>query len=225
MALQSLKRISAGEEVLEVLTRAIQTEEIKVGGFLPAERILAAQLGVSRVVVREAAKVLEQQGWVFIRHGVGIEVTNNPALPVKKTIERILPEDRERLRQCAQSRLLIEPELAALAAVKASASLIKKLQAINKQLTNTEDIATAVDLDLAFHEAISTTANNQVLGLMLESVASIGRLSRAVTIEKVGARKAAIQHQKILTAISSGSPASARSAMKAHLQSAMLDLD
>jgi GntR family transcriptional repressor for pyruvate dehydrogenase complex len=224
MALQPLNRVSVATGVINALTQTIQQEEIKVGGLLPSERILAVQLGVSRVMVREALKVLEQQGRVLIRHGIGVQVTNNPGLPIEKAIERILPEDRERLCQCAQARLVIEPELAALAASCGAPDLAQQLLKICQRMKDTTELDSALDLDMEFHEMIATMANNQVLGLMLKSVSSIGRLSRAGTISKVDWLKACDHHDKISAAILSGKEEEARSAMKDHLQSALYDL-
>ena len=222
--LAPLHRTSAAEEVLHRLSHAIKSGEIKRGDFLPAERELAVQLGVSRVVVREAARRLEQRGLVSIRHGIGVQVVNDTSMPVRQTINRLLPRDAERLRQSAQARLLVEPELAALAAVRATPSAIARLKSIYKSLPGSPTVAEAADRDIAFHDAIADLAGNKVLGLMLQSVAEIGRQSRQFTLKKFGLRRAHEHHGKILAALAAGNPAAARRAMKAHLDSALADL-
>jgi DNA-binding transcriptional regulator YhcF (GntR family) len=122
-------RSSPADDALRKLIALIEDGALAIGTFLPAERQLAERWSLSRVVVREAARKLEQRGLVSIRHGIGVEVTNNPALPVQHTLERLLPSDKERLRQCAQARLLIEPELAATAAVRATPKGLRALKA------------------------------------------------------------------------------------------------
>lgn len=224
MPIEPLNRISAAEEVLQQLTFLIENGQLAVGSLLPPERVLAAQLGVSRVVVREAAKKLEQRGLVSIRHGVGVMVTNNPALPVQHTLERLLPLDKERLRQCAQARLLIEPELAATAAVRATPTGIRKLKAACEGMAAEADIAKAASLDIFFHDTIADLAGNKVLAVMLKSVAQLGRLSREVTLRRFGVERATGYHTRILAAITSADPAAARKAMKLHLEAALGDL-
>lgn len=224
MALESLNRIPAAEEVLRRLTVLIEDGRMALGSLLPPERVLAAQLGVSRVVVREAAKKLEQRGLVAIRHGVGVMVTNNPALPVQRTLERLLPLDKERLRQCAQARLLIEPELAATAAVRATPAGIRKLRANCEAMAAEADPAKAASLDIVFHDTIADLAGNKVLAVMLKSVAQLGRLSREVTLKRFGIARATGHHERILAAITSADPAAARKAMKLHLEAALGDL-
>jgi GntR family transcriptional repressor for pyruvate dehydrogenase complex len=224
MQIEPLGRISPADEVLRQLTQLIESAQLEMGSLLPPERELAAKLGVSRVVVREAAKKLEQRGLVSIRHGVGVVVTNNPALPVQHTLERLLPGDKERLRQCAQARLLIEPELAAAAASRVTPSALKKLKAACEAMATNTDWEQAAQLDIAFHDTIADLAGNKVLAVMLKSVAQLGRLSREVTLKRFGVERANGYHARILAAITAGDPAAARKAMKQHLEAALGDL-
>jgi len=213
---------SAG--VLKQLTIQISDGRFKVGSLLPAERQLAAQLGVSRVVIREAAKKLEQQGLVSIHHGIGIRVTNDRSLPLQQTLNMAVPENRERLRQCAQARMFIEPELAASAAQRAVHSDVRRLQAIHEALVDGSEIEESVRQDMNFHDAVAELAGNKVLGVMLQSVAELGRISRGLTLAKCGVRLAREQHLQIFSAIAAGDAALACRAMKAHLLSALGDL-
>jgi len=222
--LEPLSRISPADEVLRQLTRLIENDELTTGSLLPPERVLAGRMGVSRVVVREAAKKLEQRGMVSIRHGVGMLVTNNPALPVQRTLERLLPADKERLRQCAQARLLIEPELAAAAALRTTPAGLRKLKATCAAMAAAPDIAKAASLDILFHDAIADLAGNKVLAVMLQSVAELGRLSREVTLRRFGVKRANDYHARILAAITAADPVAARKAMKQHLEAALGDL-
>lgn len=224
MPTQPLNRVSPADEVLRQLTSLIEQERLATGSLLPPERLLAAQLGVSRVVVREAARKLEQRGLVSIRHGVGVLVTNNPALPVQHTLERLLPTDKERLRQCAQARLLIEPELAAAAASRATTAGLRKLKANCAAMTAETDATEAAALDIVFHDTIADLAGNKVLAVMLKSVAQLGRLSREVTLRRYGVERANGYHARILAAIAAADPAAARKAMKLHLEAALGDL-
>ena len=219
-----IRHTPLGEKVFRRLTAEIENETFKQGAFLPAERELALRFGVSRVVVRETTKRLEQSGFVTSRRGVGVQVTNNPSFPVQQIIRRMLPGDAERLRQSAEARRLIEPELAALAALKATPGAIAALEVIHARLRLAENVQEAASRDIAFHDAIANLAGNKVLAMMLKSMAEFGQLSREVTIGNFGVGKAHSHHEKILRAIAAGDSAAARKAMKNHLEAAHADL-
>ena len=217
-------RVSSADEVLGKLSHWIESGEMKVGELLPAERQLAVQLGVSRVVVREAAKKMEQRGLVSIRQGIGVRVINNRSLPLQNTFTTSVPEEKKRLRQCAQARVLIEPELAALAAQNRQPELLQKLRKTQAQLRDESDVKQAALHDVAFHETIAEMAGNTVLALMLTSVAELGRISREHTLREFGVRRAYDYHEIILAAIAAGDPEGARTAMKTHLTAALGDI-
>lgn len=202
----------------------ISSGGVKVGDLLPAERQLAVQLGVSRVVIREATKKLEQRGLVSIRQGIGVRVVNNSSLPVQGSIYLLMPEEKQRLRQCAQARVLIEPELAAFAAQRPNSHYLGRMTETQQALLHEQDIKKAAILDIEFHEFIAEMAGNKVLALMLTSVAELGRLSREHTLREFGVRRAYDFHEKILAAITAGDSAAARHAMKTHLVAALGDL-
>ena len=100
----------------------------KVGDRLPSERELAKQLSVGRSSLREAVQGLQTMGLVERRHGVGTFFVAEPGswciTPLKfqnRTPVRLLEE-------LIEARLLVEVRLAALAAERATAEDIEKLQ-------------------------------------------------------------------------------------------------
>src|SRR5258707_4433070 len=64
-------------QIATLLSTRIEQGLFPVGTFLPAERELAEQLGVSRTSVREALIALEGSGQVEIRHGHGVQVISS----------------------------------------------------------------------------------------------------------------------------------------------------
>lgn len=218
-------RRSTASELLRALTDSIEKGVYPVDSLLPAERQLATQYGVSRVVVREAAKKLEQLGLISIRQGIGVRVINNRSRPIQESFFATVPEEKARLRQCAQARVLIEPELAALAAQNPRRSeFIPDLRTAQDRLRAETDVPHAALHDIAFHEAVADLAGNKVLALMLKSVAELGRLSREVTLRQYGFTRAYDFHETILNAIEAGDAAAAREAMRTHLTAALGDI-
>jgi GntR family transcriptional repressor for pyruvate dehydrogenase complex len=217
-------RVSPSERALSHLSALIDKKDLRQGELLPSERKLMAELGISRVVIRETLKKLEQRGLVRIRHGIGVELLDRPGLPVEETINRALPESHDRLRQCAQARQFFEPEIAAFAATRVTPTAVRKLSGLIESMKTATTVDEAANFDIAFHDAIAELAGNKVLLLMLQSIAEIGRISRAITMCRVGSERACVQHTKILEAIAAGDSESARRAMRKHLESALSDL-
>lgn len=211
----SLRRPPLVESVCTLLR-----EKHRKAEWLPPERQLAITLGVSRPVLREAIKRLENQGLLASRHGVGVQVVDQPHVPVGAALERALPSPTERIRQFTAARRVVEPELARLAATRAKSREIQRLQAAQSQLADCRDFEGAVIADLEFHRSIAEASGNQVLALMIASMAALEATSRRVTLERVGLRPAWEQHQSIVDAIAAHDPDQAEAAMRAHLDAA-----
>jgi len=221
---QPIDRRSVTDKIQRQLTDVIQRKEYTTGDFLPSERGLAERLGVSRVVVREATKRLEQSGVVRIRPGIGVEVINNHSFPVQGAIHQLLPSPREQFQQGAQARLLVEGEVAALAATHGESRELTRLRHAHEALEAEDDLPAAVGHDIDFHAIIAELSGNKVLGIMLQSIAELGRKSREITIRRFGVEKAFRHHAAILEAIEARDPDAARRAMRHHLEAAYRDL-
>ena len=91
---------------------------LKTGDQLPAERELAQQFGVSRTAVREAVKALREKGLVEAYSGRGTFVTDGTSQSARQSFDRMIkigqPDSSIYL---AQLRAILEPEIAALAAI------------------------------------------------------------------------------------------------------------
>ena len=200
-------------------------DEVETGdGKLPPERLMAESLGVSRTVLREATKRLELQGLLEIRHGSGIRAVNRLHKPLSGSLSLLLPELPERLRQLNEARAAIEPEIARQAALKAKTADVRQLRVIHDRLVAAGTHDGAVEADIDFHRTLARIAGNEILKLMLESLADLGRESRSVTIGNVGQQRAIDHHTAILTAVAAHDGPAAAKAMKHHMDEAARDL-
>ena len=212
------------EQVCSRLARQLRAEAGSEDGKLPPERLMAERLGVSRTVLREATKRLELQGLLEIRHGSGIRAVNRLYKPLSGSLSILLPELRERLRQLSEARAAIEPEIARQAALKAKATDVKQLRSIHERLLAAETHDEAVEADIDFHRTLARIADNEIMKLMLESLADLGRESRRVTMGNVGRQRAIEHHAAILNAVAAHDPNAAAKAMKHHMDEAAHDL-
>jgi GntR family transcriptional repressor for pyruvate dehydrogenase complex len=226
MTISTLQRpVSLVEGVCQQLAALIRGQSSTEECWLPAERSLAEQLGVSRSVVREATKRLEQQGMLEVQHGSGIRIVDKLHRPINGSLSLLIPDEAERLRQLNETRLAIEPNAARLAALRATKAQLRVLQGIQAELEEASDNAAAIEADLAFHRALAEASGNLMFRLILDSLAEIGIASRRRTIGRIGKRTAIEHHGEIITAVAKHDPAGAERAMRRHIIAAGEDMD
>ena len=204
------------EDVCALITR----ESRKISGsdgWLPPERQLAEKLCVSRQVVREATKRLELQGLLEVRHGVGTRVVDRLHAPLNRSFELLMPDSDDRFSKLTEMRAIIEPQLASMAALRASAADLRAMNQAQAHLDVADTQDAAVLADMEFHRALAKAAGNPIADLMLESLAELGKASRTQTIGTVGKLPAYVHHAAILDAIEKRQPEAAAKAMTAHL--------
>jgi GntR family transcriptional repressor for pyruvate dehydrogenase complex len=210
------------EEVSQRLARELRRDRAEE--WLPPERELATQLGVSRTVVREATKRLELQGLVEVRHGVGIRRSEKLHKPLNGSLALLIPDEAGRLKQSLEVRLAIEPEVARLAASRVSTSQMRELRKVHARLENAATLAEAVEADIEFHRALARATGNEIFSLLLETLSDLGRESRMATISHAGVKRALEHHSTILHAVEARDEAGATRAMRHHIEVAVQDL-
>lgn len=227
MNILSLERpTSLVDSVCQQLAKLIRgTSAEEADRWLPGERSLAEKLGVSRSVVREATKRLEQQGMLEIQHGNGIKIVDRLHRPLNDSLTLLIPGMADRLQQLNETRLSIEPDAAAFAAQRASKDHIRTLRQIHEGLEAATDNAAAIQCDLAFHHAIADASGNLIYRLVLDSLGELGLASRLRTIGRAGKFTGIEHHEAILQAIENCDPEAAREAMRFHILAAGEDMN
>lgn len=224
MNLSSLKSTTLVDQVCSTLAQELRAELEHGDGWLPPEREMALKLGVSRTVLREATKRLELQGLIEIKHGVGIRAVDHLHKPVSGSLTLLLPDLNDRLQQLMEARLIIEPEVARLAAMRASEVQLAALAECHQRLVEAPDHEQAVLADIEFHRQLARVSGNEVLALLLESLSELGRASRQLTIGNVGRQRALQHHTAILLAVTQRQPEESAEAMRIHVAQAMEDM-
>ena len=108
------------EQIVQQIEESILKGELSEGSQLPAERDLAKQFGVSRTAVREAIKALQEKGLVDAFPGRGTFVTNGTSNSMRRSLDRIIKSgDPDGWAYLVEVREILEPEIAALAAIRA----------------------------------------------------------------------------------------------------------
>jgi len=211
------------EEVSRQLARRIILGDLPVGCALPTETELIAQFGVSRAVVREALRSLEECGMVAIRHGRRTvvapreewDVLNRLVLNIYRDEGLIGPLMRDSL----HVRHLLEPAIAAEAAERATPELLAALAAcLERQAALLDQPDAFLEEDIAFHNLLVKGTSNQILTRMLAAIRDLLHVSREVTNELPDALpKALTFHRNVFEAVRAGNPEQARQAMEEHI--------
>ena len=192
------------------------------GQSLPTERGLAAQLGIGRRAVRKGLAVLEAEGQIWRRQGVGTFI-GPAAMRTPPTFGRL--SGRTNFREVMQVRLNIEPALARLAACNARRDQVAMLRQLAERTraVKHDDPAGLERWDGAFHRCIAEAAGNQ---LFLDLFALVDAIRhdelwehyRAKARSEERLKAAEYQHFAIVEAIEKGAPEDAASVMHTHIK-------
>src|SRR2546430_8105791 len=118
--LEPVRKTRIYEEVASQIQRLITDGRLRPGDHLPPERELAERFGVSRTSVRDAIRVLELMGLLEPRQGEGTVVRDLSPDSLVSPLASLLVRNRTLLADLLDVRKMIEPALAARAAVHAS---------------------------------------------------------------------------------------------------------
>ena len=212
--------------VEEALRHGILTGQLPAGARLPSEPALANLFGVSRPVVRQAQVSLRQQGLLQSRRGAGTHVAD----ATRMTHIQLPPpsgSDLSRILHGVELRLVIEPEAAALAALRRTAADLARLQATVSAFEQATARGEPTHLhDYGFHEAIAqATANPRLVDAIRALEQDVGyavRIWQHWGRAQIGMRMqdAVDEHRQVLACIEAQDAEAARRTMRGHIEKA-----
>lgn len=197
-----LRLRNAGEQIADRLVTALALGEFVPGQRLPAERELAATLGVSRTTVREAVSRLAATGVLVVKRGRngGAFVTGGMSPDADEMIRRTLAPGWAQLEGLFDFRALVEPLIARTAAARrspdAAVHIRGALEAYRNAGTDREASGRA---DGALHLAIAEAAGNPYLVDLHERIRHAVSLGFRAEAFSVAIRERAIGEHAALT--------------------------
>ena len=229
MRARSMTRLGAGARVTGGLLRRIPSrrvaaevqtqlrELVSSGAFqpgerLPSERDLMEALGVSRTAIREGLRGLEALGLVTIRHGSGVYVQDGAGAGQARRRLPLATRSREP-RDLIEVRLIVEPEIAGLAALRRTADDVRRLKRDIEQFGADIGVVRRPPTDLGFHVDLCRATHNPLLLAIVRWV--IDFYARSGQMPE---RKDVDDHARIHEAVRRGNGEAARAAMRAHLE-------
>jgi DNA-binding FadR family transcriptional regulator len=204
------------------LTRAIHLGIYSPGDRLPSERELTAELGVSRVTLREALARLEGTG--LIRRSPGTRGGTFVAAPDEQLLRAQLVLKADWFRELTEFRTIVEGAAALLAAERADSGALELLRAAIDALRG-DDRHAFRRADSAFHLTIAyASGNTDLVATITDARERMFSLTDSIPYE-IRLESTLVGHQAIYDAIAARKGPRARRAMEAHLAAAQADVD
>lgn len=222
-----LKAPRLAEVLAERIREEVIAQGLGPGEMLPTEQDFIQKYGVSRSVVREALVYLKGQGILDVRQGKGVFVSQVPLELLLQNIKVSTMSDETKLGEVWELRLLLEVQIAGLAAVRRTRHDLERLQ---KAVDDMDEAFAQGQLgdeeDAQFHSHLVMATCNTTLVQVVGGVADLVRSSvRAALERKPGQlRQSNVEHRHILEAIQTQDVDSAQEAMRLHLDRAMKEL-
>ncbi|HEX7770218.1 MAG TPA: GntR family transcriptional regulator, partial [Dokdonella sp.] len=216
-----VEREPAYMRVCSAIEAKILARVLKDGDPLPPELDLAQQFRVHRSTVREALRQLENAGLVVRPPGTKRLIVSRPhANKIASGMRQALVLHEVSFVEVWEAMMVIEPEVAALAATRRTQADIEALARVSQAFTAEPDSAAAVTLVAEFFELLGACARNKVLVLAKHSLAQVLGPSLGLMIDRVPQARSRITgaQQKIISALQGRDAEDARKWMAKHVR-------
>jgi len=201
--LSPLSRRTAAEQAADVLRERILAGHLPAGTPIRQEH-LAAELGISRIPLREALKQLEAEGLVTIAPHKGATVAALSSAEIEELFEL---------------RLRLEIWILGLALPRLGAADFAALDRLIAEQQQPDNLARWGELNWQFHEAMYRPADRPVTLKMLKRIHdNIDRYLRFEIASTNGRARALREHQALLAHCKSGDAAKATQLLEAHIR-------
>jgi len=214
-----IKKAKVYEEIVAKIKDMVGKGRFKAGDQLPVERELAEVFRVSRSSVREALRSLESQGFIESRQGDGTYIARQPVESLVRPLASVISTEKDDQMELFEMRRMIEPDLAYLAAERATeeeiAMMEKVLDLQEEKISRGES---GTDVDKNFHYIMARAAKNKAILRITDNVIDLLAESREQYLQVEGRpQKSILRHREVLDAIRAGDPERAEKCMLEHL--------
>jgi len=221
-----VKKTRVYEEIVSKIKNMISQGKLNSGDQLPTERELSEVFKVSRSSVREALRTLESQGYLESRQGDGTYIARQPVETLVQPLASAILTEKDALSELFEMRRLIEPQLAFLAAERATPEEIiemEKILSIQKEQISKGESGT--DFDKTFHYTLAKATKNNILIQIMDSVMDALAESRDQYLQVEGRpEKSLARHRELLNVVKAGDRELAADIMREHLEEIEISL-
>jgi len=217
--IRKVSREALSEQVIEQLQQLVIDRHLKIGDQLPGERELCEQFGVSRTVIREATRILAQRGILTIEPGRGTFVTLPNQQNIALSIELFARANNMSISSVVEVRKALEPQIAALAAMRARPEHLERLQeCIDEMEAHIQEPQGYIAADQEYHSTLAEATGNSLFTALTGVIVNLAQATRMRMFEVEGAPdRGQVYHRLIFNYVSEGNAEAARKAMIDHL--------
>ena len=213
--------MSLTDKAIARIREMIRSGDLPPGARLPSEQQLAADLGLSRNLMREAVKALVAARVLEIRRGDGTYVTSlEPRVLLEGLASAVELLRGETLLELTEVRRLFEPIATGLAATRITADGLAEVEKyLDAMRAARDDVTLLTEYDAAFHRAVITATGNETLVSLLEGISARtvrARVWRGLVEENTADRTIA-EHEAIYAALTAGDAALAQATALMHI--------
>lgn len=215
-----LQKHNLVELVTQRIAEWLEDGKLKPGDRVPSEQELSELFGVARNVIREAIVALKANGLINVRHGKGTFVSDAPVALLTRRIRRIGNAANVSLRHVWEMRLIIETEVARIAAQRRTVDDLGSMEEAlgrMKQAVERGELGTREDEE--FHFYLVQATQNPVLEDLVFGLTGIIRSARVEALMQPGNPLQAIEeHKAILAEVRNAKSDAAALAMQRHIE-------
>lgn len=216
----TLERRSIAEQVANRIMAMIKSGNLKSGDRLPTEAQMGIAFGISRPPLREALKALTLMGVLVSRQGGRYTVTDLSPSRLVAPFNTMLSVADYDVHQQFEARSVVDLELVRLCTERAGPELRQRIHklAIDGNAFEHDPVAFRL-MDIEYHQAINTGANNPLLSSLAQVLYDLGLDVRRMASEVPGViTKSVQQHIEVADAIMAKDARAAVAAYRAHLE-------
>lgn len=206
----------------EILKMITDEKKFNIGDKLPNENDLSIELGVSRTTLREAVKFLIAHNVLEIKRGKGTYVADNKDLLTEDFCFSELDSLAVNGMDFFETRLMLEPTMTSIAAMRATQEDIDELVEIDRIINlHVDETEYRTELDKRFHSVIARATKNEFVTKMIPIIFEGMDMNSIFKVVSDDVKSFTIDdHKLILEFIKKGDVAGAEAAMRMHLRHA-----
>ena len=211
------------ERIASLLVDDIIRDRLGPGDRLPNEQAMAERFQVGRGSVREALRLLEVHGMIKLRLGPrgGPEITAVDPREVGRTLSLYLSLRGATIEELVQTRLILEPKVARLAAENRSGEDERRLKAaLAAEEASSSHDSGYIDAANEFHYVLATMTGNRVLDLVATALKDLytRRIVNDGVAQEAAGPSICLEHKEIGEAILRGDADKAEKLMLSHME-------
>lgn len=216
-----IKKESLYKLVADRLEQMILENQMEEGERLPSEPELAESFGVSRNVLREALKVLNERNLIIQKNGDGTFIAKPDSKNVTAVLNRIVLTNNIGYSDIYEMRLILEPPVCLKIAETISGDTIAELRELIQAMRESDnDVKQRSEYDLMFHHKIIDQADNPLLSCVYDAVLDLFRpiIEKGLSNDWSGHMDGIIWHTRIVDALEKHEGENAALFMRQHLE-------